>query len=221
MIVLLGLILVTLFRGSKSFKTLIDIERCGPVDWTILTAFIILACTISFFAVRLISMQSELKFKYNRHVCKSDIKYTRGMKIKLVSLGFFSGILASALGLGGGVMYNPIFLSLGVAPKVAAATGMHLIRYSTLSASIGYLVFGTLDLRYGAFLAVLTVIGAILGIVFVNRLVKKLGRQSPIVMILCFVLLFCAVLIPSYGLTTLMDDVNDGHAELWAMGDIC
>lgn len=104
---------------------------------------------------------------------------------------------------------------------MSSATGMHLIRFSTLSASIGYLVFGNLDLKYGAFLGVLTVIGAVLGIVLVNIITNKFKRQSPIVFILCFILLFCALLIPSYGLSKLKSDIDDGVIELWTTGDIC
>lgn len=49
---------------------------------------------------------------------------------KLIILGFVAGLIAAALGLGGGVMYNPLLISLNISPKVSSATGMHLIRYS-------------------------------------------------------------------------------------------
>ena len=73
-------------------------------------------------------------------------------------------------------MYNPLLISLGIAPKVSSATGMHLIRYSQLAASVGYLVFGVLDMQFGILLGVLTAFGAILGMVFVNKLMKKFDR---------------------------------------------
>lgn len=40
------------------------------------------------------------------------------------------GGLVGAMGLGGGVVFNPILLNLGVPPTVVAATGMYLIMYS-------------------------------------------------------------------------------------------
>jgi len=51
-------------------------------------------------------------------------------KLARLLVGSALGGIVGAMGLGGGVVFNPCLLSLGVPPTVVAATGMFLILYS-------------------------------------------------------------------------------------------
>ena len=53
--------------------------------------------------------------------------------VVIITIGFVGGLVAGALGLGGGSIYNPALLSLGVHPKVSGATGMFLVLVSTVN----------------------------------------------------------------------------------------
>lgn len=66
----------------------------------------------------------------------SDIKYHGNTIIKLVALAFIGGWVSGALGLGGGAVYNPVLLSMGVPASVSSATGMYMIMFSTLGSSL-------------------------------------------------------------------------------------
>jgi uncharacterized membrane protein YfcA len=57
-------------------------------------------------------------------------------------LGFFGGLIAGALGLGGGVIFNPMLLMLGLPPLVSSASGLFLVTFSKVATSIIYLVNG-------------------------------------------------------------------------------
>lgn len=63
----------------------------------------------------------------------------------LVSIGGVGGWVAGALGLGGGSIYNPALLSLGVNPRVSGATGMYLVLYSTINSCMVNYLNGNLD----------------------------------------------------------------------------
>jgi uncharacterized membrane protein YfcA len=82
-----------------------------------------------------------IKAKFgNINLVKSDI-ILKGRPLYIVSiLGFVGGFVAGALGLGGGSIYNPVLLSLGVPPKTSSATGMYLVGYSTVAASFVYIL---------------------------------------------------------------------------------
>ena len=60
-------------------------------------------------------------------------------------LGFLGGWVAGALGLGGGTIFNPLLLKLGVPPKVSSATGMYLIMFSKVASSLIYYLADYLD----------------------------------------------------------------------------
>ena len=48
--------------------------------------------------------------------------------------------MSGALGLGGGSIFNPLLLSMGVPPRVASATGMYMIIFSTGASSLIYII---------------------------------------------------------------------------------
>ena len=95
---------------------------------------------------------------------------------KLIWVSFVGGWVSGALGLGGGSIFNPLLLSLGVPPKVSSATGMYMIIFSTGASTAAYIISGKLDLSYGFWIGGWCVIGTITGMLLLNNVVKKLGR---------------------------------------------
>jgi len=133
---------------------------------------------------------------------------------KLLVVSFVGGWVSGALGLGGGSIFNPLLLSLGCPPKVASSTGMYMIIFSTGASTTAYMISGLLDPTYGGWIGGWCVIGTILGMILLNTIVKKLGRQSPLVMLLCLIMCASAIAVPYYGLQDLPDD-------MWEFGSIC
>ena len=53
-------------------------------------------------------------------------------------------MVSGALGLGGGSIFNPIMITMGVPPVVSTSTGMYMVMYSTAASTLMYLGYGTL-----------------------------------------------------------------------------
>ena len=85
----------------------------------------------------------------------SDLVFRGKVLGTVLFLGFFGGWVAGALGLGGGVIFNPLLLKLGVPPKVSSATGMYLIMFSKIAACLVYILAGYLDISYGCWLSLI------------------------------------------------------------------
>jgi uncharacterized membrane protein YfcA len=115
---------------------------------------------------------------------------------KLLLIGFVGGWVAGALGLGGGSIYNPALLSMGVNPRVAAATGKYLIIFSCINACVVCYISGILDVRYGLYIGGWVIVGSILGLILADYFVKKSGKESIFVWILSFVFVLCAIVTP-------------------------
>ena len=113
------------------------------------------------------------------------------------------GWVSGALGLGGGAIFNPLLLSMGVPPAVASSTGMYMIMFSTAGSSITYIIFGTLNLQFGLWIGVWCAIASIIGLYILDKVVKKFDRQSPIVFLLTFVLGLSALLVPVFAIVNL------------------
>jgi uncharacterized membrane protein YfcA len=89
---------------------------------------------------------------------------------------FLGGWVSGALGLGGGAIFNPLLLSLGVPPSVASATGMYMIIYSTTGSSIVFITYKMLNMQFGSWLGFWSSLGSLLGLYILNKVVKKFDR---------------------------------------------
>lgn len=135
-------------------------------------------------------------------------------------LGFGGGFVAGALGLGGGVIFNPYLIGMGVPPKVSSATGMYLIMYSKIAACTVYLLAGKLDMEYGLWIAAWSSIGAVAGLYGSNWYMKKFNRQSIIVFSLTFILFLAVVGQPTYNFMLTAQEVKKG-LDIWEFSSIC
>ena len=136
--------------------------------------------------------------------------------VKLLGFSFLGGWVSGALGLGGGAIFNPLLLSMGVPPKVASSTGMYMIIFSTGASTISYLLNGMLDYSYGLWVGSFCVIGTIGGMILLDKVMKKFDRQSPLVMLLAFIMGISCIAVPYFGLARL-----DTSKDIWAMGSLC
>jgi len=132
---------------------------------------------IVFSATKLVAREQALKEKYdNINLVDSDLKFRGTVLRNILALAVFGGWVAGALGLGGGAIFNPILLNLGVPPKVSSATGMYLITFSKIAACLIYFIFGELQMDYSLWIAGWSTIGALIGLKGVNWYMDKFGR---------------------------------------------
>mmetsp|Transcript_4306 Transcript_4306/g.5743 ORF Transcript_4306/g.5743 Transcript_4306/m.5743 type:complete len:119 (-) Transcript_4306:305-661(-) len=117
-------------------------DKCGAYSWSLLTSFIALCLIVTYFNVRQVRHEDALKRKLNAQVA-SDINVNDNRTLTFIlALAFIGSFLGNALGLGGGFIYNPVQMSLGVAPSVAASTSMYMIMFSAIASSALLLIYG-------------------------------------------------------------------------------
>ena len=128
-----------------------------------------------------------------------DIKFTGDALIHLTGLGLTGGLVAGALGLGGGSIYNPALLTLGVHPKVSGATGMFLVLFSTVNTCLVNYLNGFLHLNYGVWISLWSLFGSLLGMVLTDKVVKITGKPSILIWILVLVFVLSTIATPIFG----------------------
>ena len=112
--------------------------------------------------------------------------------------------MVGAFGLGGGVVFNPLLLSLGVLPQVTTATAMYMILFSTTSATLVYISIGALLVPYGAMIGFMTTLAIIIGLKIVKQMIDKYKRPSIIVFILTAILGASAIMIPIFNVSNMI-----------------
>jgi uncharacterized membrane protein YfcA len=142
-IVLFAQVAVNVSRGSKTTPSLfsgIGYAKCTWYDFTLCGLFLILCAIFTMLAIRRVNYEQYYKVKYNKGICKSDLKFSPDIVRRLVTVAFAGGWVSGALGLGGGAIFNPVLLSMGIPPAVSSSTGMYLVMFTTLGSSITYLL---------------------------------------------------------------------------------
>ena len=66
-------LLVNLLRGSKRTPSIIEIEKCGQLDWTIFSSYILISIILSFVGVFINHREQTLKRKVGRGIVQSDL----------------------------------------------------------------------------------------------------------------------------------------------------
>ena len=138
-----------------------------------------------------------MKYGVNYH--PSDIKFSGDTLVQLTGLGFVGGLVAGALGLGGGSIYNPALLTMGVHPKVSGATGMYLVLFSTINTCLVNYLNGFLHLNYGVWISLWSLGGSLLGMSVTDRIITMTGKPSILVWILVVVFVMSTIATPIFG----------------------
>ena len=216
MILLISNVLVSLFRGSKKARSIIDIDQCSIPGWLFVVAFVAVCTACTVIGIKVVNREQALKKKVGRGLVKGDVKFETKVVSKLVIFALLGGWVSGALGLGGGAIFNPLLLSMGVPPAVASSTGMYMIMFSTAGSSITYIVFGTLNMPFAAWIGFWCALASLIGLVILNRVMKKFDRQSPVVFLLAFVLGLSALLVPVFAVVQLK-----GKTDILKFKSIC
>jgi uncharacterized membrane protein YfcA len=91
---------------------------------------------------------------YNSRICIVREGWTWQQVALFESMGVTTGCLAGLVGIGGGLIFSPFFLVLGVEPHVAVATSSTCVIFTSSSTTLQYLftdrIIPSLALVYGA-----------------------------------------------------------------------
>eukprot|EP00347_Sterkiella_histriomuscorum_P014430 403360891 len=192
-------------QSRKSFRTTLSISRLidGPTDALLKIVKeegehftpkrMKQICVIFILLILTLLIKRRDHYEYD----EGDLHFESNKIIyKVVIFCFIASVLAGILGIAGGIILSPVFLSLGLLPSVTAATNQYIGMISTFSVSLQFIYKGQLNYSYAYVIGAVVLFTAIIGLSVVERVVKKSGRQSIIVFIISFVLLISFLVLP-------------------------
>jgi len=195
------LVLMNLALPSTGRPSPVGIEKCSANYWGLQVSFLVFCFLMLVLTVKLLKNRQELKIKYgNVNLVESDIILNKKNLVILILLGFMGGLLAGALGLGGGVIFNPVLLTMGLPPQVSGACSLYMVFFSKIASCLVYILNGQMNILYALWVGLWASSGGVLGSLFLIIYVKYGGRQSTIVFILVFEFIVSVCLIPTAGI---------------------
>jgi uncharacterized membrane protein YfcA len=89
-----------------------------------------------------------------------------------------AGCLAGLVGIGGGLIFSPFFLLVGVEPSVAVATSATCVLFTSSSTTCQYFMTGRINVLLACIYGVANVIASYFGTSFVHHVQDKFMRRS-------------------------------------------
>jgi len=118
----------------------------------------------------------------------ADMQWDNATLKRFPFTALLAGVTAGLLGIGGGMVIGPLFLSIGMEPQVGTSSCAFMILWTAFS---GVVIYG-IDEHLGAELAcwcvAFGIISGQLGQRFVNVILKKTGRPSYVVFLLASII---------------------------------
>lgn len=157
----------------------------------------------------------RIGFPFSEH----DVNWDYCAAIKHQFYGLISGIICGCLGLGGGTLLGPLFLTLNYHPNMIRATTNFLVMITSLSSSIQFIMMGMTNFSYGIPYAIIGGLSALIGNFLTNNLINKIGRPS--IPIICLGVLFSLSSIAVFINLIVRINDNSKYEDIWAFGSPC
>ncbi len=112
-----------------------------------------------------------------------------GSKVAIFLVGFFVGLIAISIGIGGGLFLTPILVGfMNYDLKKAIGMSLFFIVFSSVSGFISLSMFGHIDYQSGLIIGLSSLVGVFLGVKYSHLISKKMHKK--LLLVLYFVILF-------------------------------
>lgn len=189
------IVVTSLLRGGKGISSIIGINSCSLLSWVI---FFIgqLAC----FAMVGRLYFDSLKRKNSKESSESSsAHFSQKMFKSIILQAYIAGALAGTLGMGGGIVINPMLLGMGLDPAVSTAVSSVVVFFTSLSTTTQFFVLGGIDISKVIFILSCSGLGAYISSHYLDKFIQKYKRPSLIVWILVFMLVCSTVTMTFVG----------------------
>jgi len=130
---------------------------------------------------------------------------------KFPSIAILAGVAAGLLGIGGGMVIGPLFISLDMQPKVGSSSCAFMILWTALSGVVQYAFAGKLGWQFILYGVVIGLVSGQMGQQLVDTALKKSGRPSMVIFLLGGIVLAACVVMTCTGIYKLISGIAEGE----------
>jgi uncharacterized membrane protein YfcA len=204
------IMLLSLFKGAHGAPSVVGVQSCSAWYWVLacLTFPIVFVMTAGVGYYLVAKHREKVECGYQFH--EGDVHYTISNVIWYPAICVFAGIMASLLGIGGGMIKGPLLLELGVVPAVSGASASFMILFTSSITTVQFIIMGLLPWDYGLWFAANGFLAGLVGTLLIGYLVRKYKKQSIIIFFVAVAILFAAFLMSGVGIFGVVRDIQDG-----------
>lgn len=189
----LGLILLTFFKGGKGVDSLVGIDCSSPWYGVLIGIQFLWTLGIAAFFGFKLTKQTEDKMRCNYPWHPQDVLWDYQKVRFYAGVTFLAGIVAGLIGIGGGMVLGPMMLVMGIHPRVSSATTATMVVLTSSSVAVLFVTAGLVPWEYAVTFFCICFVGAILGKTKIDAYVKKTGKASLLVFLLATIILLATL----------------------------
>jgi len=155
---------------------------------------------------------------------EADLQWTPETLKKFPYTALLAGVTAGLLGIGGGMVIGPLFLSIGMEPQVGTSSCAFMILWTAFSGVVAYGADEALGAELACCCVAIGFVSGQLGQRLVNTVLKKTGRPSYVVFLLGGIIAAATVGMAGGGIMKMVqgdynaDDKVESGEQLFYLG---
>ena len=200
-----GIVIVvmsSLLRGGHGVDSIAGVDSCSAYGWLIFGLGQVLL--LGLVVVGLKTNKRLFEYHPTSFIAISS-KFPNGAPsyFKITIVSYLSGVLAGTLGVGGGLVMNPLLLSIGYDPISSTAVSNLSVFFSSMSTSIQFIAVGSIHYEHAWLFTVLSFAGALTGYFILAALLRKYKRPSLVIWAILIVVVASGIVMPLELLLTI------------------
>jgi uncharacterized membrane protein YfcA len=182
---------------------------CGTAEYIAVNVVYIPSLVIfTILAAVMLNKEYLRKVEFGYKFADGDLLYTKRNTMVWPSLFFISGLLASLLGIGGGMVIGPLLLEIGLNPVVSNATTACMTLFTASAATLQYLVTNQDSFDYFLWYLMITFCAGLVGRKFIQGYLKRTGKQAVVVALLGGVITVSLVMMSIVTVSRIKGDID-------------
>ncbi|KAK8453828.1 hypothetical protein SEVIR_5G348300v4 [Setaria viridis] len=121
-----------------------------------------------------------------------------------------TGALSGLFGIGGGLLLNPVLLQIGINPQTAAATSSFMVLFCASMSMVQFILLGMEGIGQASVYAGICFVASVVGLVVIERAIRKSGRVSLIVFLVTAIMALSTVIVTCFGAQDVLMQYTSG-----------
>ncbi|CAL4961001.1 unnamed protein product [Urochloa decumbens] len=185
--------------GDKHGKGVIKIKPCGVAYWLI--TFFQLPAAVAFTGY-IIYAKRKKHVVHSQEDGKEDLVGATMETLPSLTFplaAFVTGSLSGLFGIGGGLLLSPVLLQIGINPQTAAATSSFMVLFCASMSMVQFILLGMKGIAEASVYAGICFVASVVGLVVIERAIRKSGRVSLIVFLVTAIMALSTVIVTCFG----------------------
>ena len=183
------IIIDQLLEGTNRVPSFIGIKKCTFFYWLVFLIYVGIALYFVKISLKKVYDHIHKKKRLFPNFKSEIIDNVEKNTAFIIGISIIAGIVSSSLGLGGGMITNPVFASLGMDPKESSTTSNFLIIVISLASTFIFVLSGQLVIGYSICLGFFCTCAALIGSFYILKYINRTGKSSILIEIMGYFLI--------------------------------